>query len=114
MSQQNDLLHLLYRDFVLQFLAELMNRTQLDVAPEAFQRTVQTYCDELRPWVLPSDVPHMPHTVFSLCEECTINADTDEIIVRFSPEGAAFFHAWLRRQEVMEAAAQATGDGWPH
>jgi hypothetical protein len=115
MSQYlNDLFPVLSHDFVLPFLAELMNQTQTATTPEAFQHAVQTYCDELRPWVLPGDVPPTPRAVFSLYEECTIREDTDEILVRFSPEGAAFFRAWLRRQGVMEATAQAKGDGWSH
>ena len=115
MSQHmNELFPLLSRHFVLEFLAELMSLTQTTTTPKAFQHAVQTYCVELRPWVLPSDLPHTPRAVFSLYEECMIDEDADEISVRFSPEGAAFFRAWLRRHGVMKAAAQAIGDGWSH
>src|SRR5260221_9505064 len=100
-----------HRDHVLQFLAELMNVTHTASTPEAFQEAVQAYCDDLREWVLPTDVPPTPRAVFSLFDECTITEDPNDIIVRLSPEGAAFFRAWLRRQGGMEATAQAMDDG---
>src|SRR5262245_61442566 len=100
------------RDHVVQFLSELMTATQGATTPPAFQRAVQAYCEELRPWVLPADVPPTPRAVFSLFEECTIDEDTDAIQVRFSPEGAALFRAWRRQRGIMEAAGRMSDPGW--
>jgi hypothetical protein len=36
--------------------------------------------------------------VFSLFEDYAFDGDTEQIAVRLSPEGYAFFRAWLRRQ----------------
>jgi hypothetical protein len=110
----NDLFYSLYRDFVLQFLAELMNLTQTATAPDAFQRALQSYCDDLRPWVSPADAPHVTHPIFALFDECTISKNTDEITVHFSPEGEVLFRSWLRRRGVMEETARAMDPGWPH
>src|SRR5262245_10016524 len=100
-KQMDDTLPSVNREQVLQILAGLMREHHSAATPNAFQQAVQHYCDELRPWVLPADVPHTPRAVFSLFDECTINEDPDGIRVRFSPEGAAFFRAWLRQRGIM-------------
>jgi hypothetical protein len=113
MSQQLDNhCQLLDRDDVVQFLAELMTATQGATTPPAFQRAVQAYCEELRPWVLPADVPPTPRAVFSLFEECTMDEETDAIQVRFSPEGAVFFRAWQRQRGIMAATGRVNDPGW--
>jgi hypothetical protein len=113
MSQQPDEQYSMSdRDHVVQFLAELMTATQGATTPPAFQRAVQAYCEELRPWVLPADVPSTPRAVFALFEECTIDEETDAIQVRFSPEGAVFFRAWRRQRGIMEATGGVNDPGW--
>jgi len=48
-KQMNVYCESFYRDWIIQFLLELMNVTQTAATPEACQDAVQTYCDELRP-----------------------------------------------------------------
>jgi hypothetical protein len=94
----------LYQDLVAQFLAELMLATQEEPTPEAFQCATQAYCDNLRPWLEHGDCPTPSRQVFPLLEDCGFDDDTDQIAVRLSPEGYAFFRAWLRRQSEMVRA----------
>jgi len=102
------------RDLLLEFLAELMNVTHTAATPEAFQRAVQAYCDDLRPWVLPADAPHTARASFSLFAEYHNSEGADAFTVRLSPEGAAFFRAWLRRHGVMENTARTLEPDWMH
>ena len=99
---------IMYQDLVLEFLADLMTKTIDAVTPEAFQHAVQSYCDELSPWITLTDAStHFP-TIFSLFEDCTINDARDVTMLQLSPEGEAFFRAWVRRQAVLTAAEQRT------
>src|SRR5215813_12725261 len=100
-TPSNDNLHTMYRALFLEFLAELLNATSTTDTTEAFQRVVQTFCDDLRPWLTPTDVPPEPRAVFSLLDECCIDDITDVTTVQLSPEGEAFFRAWVRRQAVL-------------
>jgi hypothetical protein len=102
----------LYQDLVIQFLAELMVATRDEPTQEAFQRATQTYCDSLRPWLEPGDCPTPARAVFPLLEDYTYHADPDHIAVRFSPEGYAFFRAWLRRQRDFVRAGAYPHQGW--
>ena len=43
----------------------------------------------------------VPRAVFSLFDDCIINEETDLITVQLSPEGEAFFRAWVHRQAVL-------------
>ena len=62
----------------------------------AYQRATQAFVDELSPWMPPVDAPIRSHaTLFSRLE---IDEQTDLISVDFTPEGLAYFRAWLRRQ----------------
>jgi hypothetical protein len=103
-TPSNDILRTMYRALLLEFLAELFNATHTTDTPDAFQRVVQTFCDELRPWLTTTDVPPEPRAVFSLFDECRIDDVTDVTTVQLSPEGEAFFRAWVRRQAVLPAA----------
>jgi hypothetical protein len=102
----------LYRDLVIQFLAELMLATQDEPTQEAFQGATQAYCDALRPWLEPGDCPLLARAVFPLFESYTCNDDTDQITARLSPEGYAFFRAWLRRQSDLVRAGAYPHKGW--
>jgi hypothetical protein len=103
-----------YRELLLHFLAEVLTVTQAAASPDAFQRALQSYCDELRPWVMPADVPPESRAVFSLLDECTIDEATDLTTVRLSPEGEALFQAWVRRQAVLTHAGIVTDPGRTH
>lgn len=91
----------MYRELLLEFLAELLNATSTSETPDAFPCAVQTFCDELRPWLTPDDLPTEPRAVFSLFVDWTINMETEVSTVQLSPEGEAFFRAWVRRQAVL-------------
>jgi hypothetical protein len=107
----HDILHPLYRD-LLDFLVELMNETHTAATPDAFQRAVQAYCDALHPWVLPADIPLNPRASFSLFATYQANDGVDAFTVQLSPEGAAFFRAWLRRHGISGETARAGDPGW--
>jgi hypothetical protein len=102
----------LYQDLVTQFLAELMMVTQEEPTPEAFQHATQAYCDALRPWLEPEDCPIPPRQVFPLLEDCVCDDAIDHLAVRLSPEGYAFFRAWLRRQSELIRAGAYPHQGW--
>jgi hypothetical protein len=102
----------LYQDLVTQFLAELMLATQDEPTPDAFQRATQAYCDSLHPWLEPGDCPTPAREVFPLFEDYAVDEDTDQIAVRLSPEGSAFFRAWLRRQSDLRRAGAYPYEGW--
>jgi hypothetical protein len=102
----------LYRDLVTQFLAELMLATQEEPTPEAFQRATQAYCDSLRPWLEPADCSTPARQVFPLFEDYAFDDDAEQITVRLSPEGYAFFRAWLRRQRDLVRAGAYPHKGW--
>jgi hypothetical protein len=102
----------LYQDLVAQFLAELMVVTQDEPTSEAFQHATQAYCDALCPWLELGDCPTPSRQVFSLLEDCACDDDVDLIAVRLSPEGYAFFRAWLRRQRELVRAGAYPHKGW--
>ena len=79
------------------FMAELIERTIGIVDDAAHQQAVQAFLDDLRPWLHDADrvAPRPTFTVFS---EMALDPDTEEVSVVFTPEGRAFFRAWLRRR----------------
>jgi hypothetical protein len=103
----DDAFHSLYRELLLHFLADLMTATDTAATPEAFGRAVQAYFEDLRPWVCPAAAPSTPRAVFPLFADCTMHEDTEVTAVRLSPEGEAFFRAWVRRQTVQREVAFA-------
>ena len=102
----------LYQDLVTEFLAELMLATRDEPTQEAFQRATQAYCDALRPWLEPADCPTPARELFVLFDDYAFDDDTDQIAVRLSPEGYAFFRAWLRRQSDLVRAGAYPHKGW--
>ena len=84
---------------VCHFVAELLKHT-MDIADEAaYQRELQAFLDELNPWVHPGDCPD-PRTAFTVFAQLEIDESTEAVSVAFTPEGLAFFRAWLRRQGI--------------
>lgn len=77
-----------------------------------FQAALQRYCDSLYPWLEPGDGPPMPRAVFSLLENCTFNETGENIMVVLSPEAAALFRAWLRRNKIWSDAGLNTAHAW--
>jgi hypothetical protein len=108
----DDLPAALYQDLVTEFLAELMVATQDEPTQDAFQRATQAYCDALRPWLEPGDCLTPARHVFPLLEDGEVDEDTDQITVRLSLEGHAFFRAWLRRQSDLVRASAYPHKGW--
>jgi hypothetical protein len=108
----DDLPAALYQDLVTEFLAELMLATQGELTQNAFQRATQAYCDSLRPWLEPGDCPTPARAVFRLFEDYTFDDHAEQITVRLSPEGYAFFRAWLRRQSDLVRAGAYPHKGW--
>jgi hypothetical protein len=95
-------------DLVLRFVADLMRRTLDAPTPEAFAQAAQAYCDELRPWLDPEDCPLSPREQFTVLDYCTID-EAEDVWVRLSPEGYAFFRAWLRQKALLGLENEA---GW--
>jgi hypothetical protein len=100
-TPNKELLPALYHALLLEFLAELLNATHTADTPDAFPHAVQRFCEELRPWLMPGDMPPKPRAVFALLAECTMEEATDLLTVQLSPEGEALFRAWVRRQAVL-------------
>ena len=107
-THTDDAFHSLYRELLLHFLADLMTATDAAATPGAFERAVQAYFEDLRPWVCPADAPSTSRAVFPLFADCTMREDTEVTAVRLSPEGEAFFRTWVRRQTVQREVAFAT------
>jgi hypothetical protein len=101
-----------YTEQVVQFLADLLQATIGHQDQAAFQQALQTYCDNLRPWLEPSDGPPNPRAIFSLLEGCTFDEIGDNVTVVLSPEAEALFCAWLRRNKIWSDAGLNTVHAW--
>jgi hypothetical protein len=99
-------------DLVVQFLADLMRATIDHHDQAAFQRALQSYCDNLHPWLEPSDGPPNPRTIFSLLESCAFDESGEHITVVLAPEAEALFRAWLRRNQIASVAGLNTAPAW--
>ena len=102
----------LHRDLVVQFLAELLQVTGTPKEQEAFQRSLQTFVNGLLPWLDPSDGPPNPQAVFSLLDDFTFDATSENVTVVLSPEAEALFRAWLRRNKIWSDAGLNTAHAW--
>jgi|GEM_PF-2908645 len=100
------------RDLVTRFLAELMQITGPPDQPAAFQTALQQYCDDLRPWLEPSDGPQYPRDSFSLLEHCSFDDSGENVTVILSAEAEAFFRAWLRRNKILHEGGFNTAHAW--
>ena len=90
-----------YHELALEFVTELMEITHGADTETAFQQALQTYVDELRPWLHDRDMPEVTRSTFSLFETCEESAQIDDLRIQFTPEGDALFRAWVRRQAVV-------------
>lgn len=102
----------LNRQFVVQFLAEIMQLTCTSNHQEAFQTSLQAYVDSLRPWLEPTDGPPNPRAVFCFLENCEFDETGEYISVVLSPEAEALFRAWLRRNKICNEAGLYTAHAW--
>jgi hypothetical protein len=107
-----DLPAALYQDLVTEFLAELMLATRDEPTQDAFQGATQAYCDSLRLWLEPGGCPTPARDLFPLFEDYTFDEHMDQITVRLSHEGYAFFRAWLRCQIDLVRAGAYPRKGW--
>lgn len=97
---------------IVQFLADIMRATGSPEDQHAFQQSLQTYVDGLRPWLEPQDGPATPRALFTLIEKCTFDDTDDTISVVLSPEAEALFRAWLRRNKIASNAGLNTAHAW--
>ena len=102
----------LRRELIVRFLAELLQVTGSPDTQEDFQAALQTYCDNLRPWLQPGDGPPNPRAIFSLLEECSFDETGENITVVLSPEAEALFRAWLRRNKIWSDTGLNTAHAW--
>ena len=102
----------LYSELVVEFMAEMMTVTQGAATDTAFQRALQGYVEELRPWLNEQDAPSTPRPVLSLFTSCAITENGETVNVVLSPEGEAVFRAWVRRQAVVSATERSQDSGW--
>jgi len=96
-----------YHELALEFVAELMEVTRGADTAAAFQQALQTYVDDLRPWLRERDAPETVRSTFSLFDTCEESMQTDDLHIQFSPEGDALFRAWVRRQAAAMGVAHA-------
>lgn len=102
----------LRREYVMRFLAELMQVTGMPERQEDFQAALQAYCDHLKPWLEPHDGPSNPRAVFSLLEHCEFDDKGEQISVVLSPEAEALFRAWLRRNKILHDGGFNAAHAW--
>jgi hypothetical protein len=102
----------LHRDYVVQFLAEIMQVTGLPSDQETFQHALQTYVDGLLPWLDPKDGPPAPRGQFTLIEKFEFEDAGENVAVVLSPEAEALFCAWLRRNKIASDAGLNTAHAW--
>jgi len=97
-----------YRELVLMFHADLFRITDGTTTPEAHRQAVQSFVDELTPWLDSNDSLPSPRLIFTLYDHLHIDEDTDEVLMQFSPEGECFFRAWARRKRSMLPCLEET------
>lgn len=89
-----------------QFMADLLERTIDSGDGAEHQRAVQAFLDELRPWLHRVDCP-APRATFTVFSEMALEPDRDTVSAVFTPEGLAFFRAWLRRRGLDPVLSQS-------
>jgi hypothetical protein len=91
-------------ELAYQFMGEVLKRTIDAPTEEAHRHALQTFLDELSPWLSPSDLPTLlrqPFTLFDACHfEPQHDSDDETVWLARSPAGEALLRAWLRRRGV--------------
>ena len=87
---------------VMQFVAALLQRTLGCPSVEAHQHALQSFLDDLTPWLSPADLPTLLGQPFTLFDHLAFtpnrDGDDEDIQVALSPGGAVVFRAWLRQR----------------
>ena len=86
-------------DLVLRFVVALLKIEETHASERDLQAALQTFTNELGPWVSPADLDLPPRYAFSMFDSLDMTED-DRHSVTLSPEGVALFRAWLRRQGI--------------
>ena len=87
------------QDLTVQFVGELFRHTADLPTEDAYREALQAFCDALLPWVAPREAPSNPSGVFTLFEDFHLGAE-ETVSISFTPEGVAFFRAWLRQRGI--------------
>jgi hypothetical protein len=86
---------------VVQFVAALLQRTLGCLTDEAHQHALQSFLDDLTPWISPADLPTLleqPFTVFDHLAFTPRGDGDEDVSVALSPGGEIVFRAWLRQR----------------
>ncbi len=87
---------------VMQFIAALLQRTLDCPTVAAHQQALQSFLDDLTPWINPVELPTLlaqPFTLFAhLAFTPNGDGDDEDMTVALSPGGAIVFRAWLRQR----------------
>jgi hypothetical protein len=87
---------------VMQCVAALLQRTLGFPTVAAHQHALQSFLDDLRPWISPAEHPTLLAQSFTLFDHLAFTphgeSDDEDISVVLSPGGAIVFRAWLRQR----------------
>ena len=85
---------------VVQFVAALLQRTLGCPTVEAHQHALQSFLDDLTPWISPAEHPTLLAQPFTLFDHLTFTprSDDEDVSVTLSPGGKVVFRAWLRQR----------------
>ena len=87
---------------VMQFVAALLQRTLGCPTVEGHQHALQSFLDDLTPWISPAEHPTLQAQPFTLFDHLAFaphdESDDEEVSVVLSPGGAIVFRAWLRQR----------------
>jgi len=87
---------------VMQFVAALLQRTLGFPTVEVHQHALQSFLDDLRPWITPVEIPMLLAQPFTLFDHLAFtpngDGDDEDVQVALSPGGEVVFRAWLRQR----------------
>jgi hypothetical protein len=87
---------------VMQFVAALLQRTLSSPTVEAHQHALQSFLDDLTPWITPVELPILLEQSFTLFDHLAFtphgDGNDEAMTVGLSPGGEIVFRAWLRQR----------------
>ena len=87
---------------VMHFIATLLQHTLGCPTVEAHQHALQSFLDDLRPWITPVELPTLLAQPFTLFDHLAFtpngDGDDEDVQVALSPGGEVVFRAWLRQR----------------